>query len=293
MLSTKNRAEELRLEGLAKVRLGELEDAIALYDEAVALSEDEEQQELITINKASALIALERGGPEVQELARVIMARRNPKHTFLAAYALMFKHRQQNDFKRGAFYGQIALDLAVSAGEPAWKLGTLNELGVIYEIDSQFDKAIDCFGQALALIEDIEDPDERKLSHGAAKQNLGSSKLLNGEHAEGIRLIHEAMPYIFSDAARAEAHIDLCYGYLGIEDVENARNHGETGLQLASEPRQIRNAHYLLGEVAHQSDDHQTAEYHFGELARFYPEFRNLKSLLYAIDLRSIVNLKL
>jgi len=294
MLSTAmNRAEELRLAGLGKVRSGELEDALAFYDQAIAACRDEDQRELITINKADALIAMERTGPEVQELARVIMRRRNPRHTFLAAYALMFKHRLQNDLKRGIFYGQLALSTAIEADEPAWKVGALNDLGIIYEIDSQFAQAIDCFEQALSLIDVIADPEERHLTYGAARQNLGASKLLNGEHLEGIQLILEAMPYIMSDAARAEAHIDLCYGYLGIDDPDNARDHGETGLQLASEPRQVRNAHFLLGEVAHQSGDHETADYHFGELARFYPEFKNLKSLLFALDLRGMVNLKL
>src|SRR5512135_3329665 len=88
MRSNHERVEELRQAGLAKVRENELEDALGFYDEALALCEDDETRELVTINKADALIALERSGPEVQELARVIMRRRNPRHVFLAAYAL-------------------------------------------------------------------------------------------------------------------------------------------------------------------------------------------------------------
>ena len=63
--------------------------------------------------------------------------------------------------------------------------------------------------------------------------------------------------------------------------------------QNATEARQIRNAHYLLGEVAYKLGDSDQAHFHFDELAKFYPQFRNLKSLLFAIDLRSMVNLKL
>ena len=33
--------------------------------------------------------------------------------------------------------------------------------------------------------------------------------------------------------------------------------------------------------------------FHFDELSRFYPDFRHLKRLLFAIDLRKMVNLKL
>ena len=67
----------------------------------------------------------------------------------------------------------------------------------------------------------------------------------------------------------------------------------EASLQHAAEQRQIRNAHYLLGEIAYKSGDVETADFHFEELARFYPQFRNLKSLLFAIDLRSMVNFRL
>jgi hypothetical protein len=45
--------------------------------------------------------------------------------------------------------------------------------------------------------------------------------------------------------------------------------------------------------VAYKSGDVETAGFHFDELARHYPEFRNLKSLLFAIDLRSMVNFRL
>ena len=69
--------------------------------------------------------------------------------------------------------------------------------------------------------------------------------------------------------------------------------HGEAGLEGATDARQIRNAHYLLGEVAYKAGDSDLAHFHFDELSKFYPQFRNLKSLLFAIDLRSMVNLKL
>ena len=111
-MSEMNRAEQLRKEGLARVREHRLEDAIALYDEAIAIAGDEESRELITINKADALITLERTGPEVNDLARVIMRRRKPRHVCLAAYALQYKHRIEQDLKRALFYGQLALRAA-------------------------------------------------------------------------------------------------------------------------------------------------------------------------------------
>jgi tetratricopeptide (TPR) repeat protein len=291
MMAGEMRIEELRQRGLASVRDGRLEDAIVLYDEALSLAAEEDARELITINKADALIALERSGPEVQELPRVIMRRRNPRHVCLAAYALQYKHRLENDFKRALFYGELALRAARDANDVAYERAVLIDLGNIYEMDSHVERAIDCFERALELFDTADD--RHRISQGYALENLGYCRLLTGAYDDGIALIKEAMDYLTDAVGLAEAHIDLCYGYLEMGQVARARHFGELALQDATDARHIRNAHYLLGEVAYTEGDSERAEFHFGELARFYPEFRNLKSLLFAIDLRSMVNLKL
>jgi TolA-binding protein len=91
----------------------------------------------------------------------------------------------------------------------------------------------------------------------------------------------------------AESHLDLALGYLETARYDLAQHHGRLGLDSATEHRQIRNAHYLLGEIAHYRGDTQTAEIHFEHLCRFYPDFPQLKNLLYAIDLRGVINWKL
>ena len=288
-----NDVEALRQAALAHVRNEEYDEALSLYDQALALAAEEEIRELITINKADALIAMERSGPEVQQLPMILMRRRNHHHTFLAAYALMYKHRLQNESKRGIFYGQVAIDAAAAASEPMWKLGALNELGIIYETDSQFASAIDCFQQALTLIDAVSDRNDQSFGRVAIVQNLAYSKLQMGDIEEAITLIHGVLDRIQVPSTVADSHLDLCYGYLELQDYDRARQYGEIGLSRAAEPRQVRNAHYLLGEVAYKSGDVETAGSHFDELARYYPEFRNLKSLLFALDLRSMVNFRL
>ena len=285
--------EALRQSALAKVRAGALEEALATYDQALALAHDDETRELITINKADAMIALERSGPEVQALPTIVMRRRNLRHVYLAAYALVFKYRTENELKRATFYGQLALQTAEEAGESLWKVLALNELGSIYDMDSKFERAIECGEQAVALIEGFANLSEHQFVYSLALENLGASKVLNDDFEEGIALIEKAVPSLASPTHLAEAYIDLCFGYLGLENLERAKHFGEAGWQLATEPRQIRNAHYLLGEVAYKSGDIAQAEVHFDHLAKFYPDFQHLKTLLFAIDLRSMVNLKL
>jgi tetratricopeptide (TPR) repeat protein len=288
-----SRVEELRLAALGRVRLGDYEEALGLYDQALALPSDEDTAELLIINKADALIALERSGPEVNELPRVIMRRRSVRHVYLAAYALQYKYRLENDLKRALFYGQLALRTAEEANEPSWRRIVLLELGNIYELDSQIGTAIECFEESLAIGEESRENRDRDLSHAYAVENLGYCKLLEGKIDDGLAYVHEALEMLTDPIGRAEAYVDLCYGYVERGSYAQARVYGEAALAIAKEPRQIRNAHYLLGEACYKAGDTTAASFHFDELAKFYPQFRNLKNLLFAIDLRSMVNLKL
>jgi tetratricopeptide (TPR) repeat protein len=287
------RVEELRQEALQLVRSGDYEQALSVYDRALALSDDEDARELITINKADAMIALERTGPEVNELPRVIMRRRNVRHVYLAAYALQYKHRLDNDLKRALFYGQLALRCAEEAREKSWRRIVLLELGNIYELDSQIGTAIECFEESLGLAEESAENKDLDLSRAYAVENLGYCKLLQGKIEEGLAYVHEALEMLSDPIGRAEACVDLCYGYLEHGDYRRARHYGQAALEIAKEPRQVRNAHYLLGEASYKAGDTEAASAHFDELAKFYPQFTNLKHLLFAIDLRSMVNLKL
>jgi len=288
-----DRSEQLRQMALSRARSEQFDEALALYDQARELAADDEVRELITINKADAMIASGRNGAEVQSLPSILMRRRNPHHTFLAAYALMFLHRTENNIRRAIVFGETALRTAREANEPWWIFAAVNDLGICYETDSQFAKAVECHEQALELASQLTDPAERTLSESITLGNLGYNMLLIGKAAEGVALIHRALQSLVAPSSICDAYIDLCYGYLSLKEYGKSRKYGEIGLELASEPRQIRNAHYLLGEAAYEDGDIESAELHFDELTKFYPEFRNLKKLLFAIDLRSMVNLRL
>jgi tetratricopeptide (TPR) repeat protein len=292
-MGTMTRIEEIRQAALARVRENALEDAIALLDEAIGLADDEEALELLTINKAGVLIQMEVDGPEVQRLPQILMRRRNPKHTFLAAYNLQHRYSLLKDFKRSCSYGRTALEASEHVEETWWKFGVLNELGRAYEHDSRIPEAIQTYREALAMSDAFP---EEVFARSFATQNLGYCLVAEGELEEGIETIHTAIALMREAGAEgyiAESYIDLCYGYLELGDLDNARKYGEEGLAKASETRQVRNAHYLLGEVAYKQGDVPAAESHFEHLSKFYPDFPQLKNVLLALDLRKMVNLKL
>jgi tetratricopeptide (TPR) repeat protein len=288
-----DRIEQIRQLGLAKFRANEHEEAVALFDQALALVTDEETRELLTVNKAGALIFMSANGPEVQRLPQIIMRRRNPRLVLLAAYYLGKKHEDEKDFKRSGFYHSIAHEMAAELGDRGWLAATCVTLGNVAVFDSRTDDAIVHLEAALEM---LEDSPEQAVTRAFAMQNLGYCRLVNDDIDAGVALIHQAVEQMQASGAdkyAAESYIDLCMGYLEKGEYETARHFGEMGLEQATEVRQVRNAHYLLGEVAFKSGDVTLAEFHFDHLASHYPDFPNLKNLLYAIDLRKVVNFKL
>ena len=290
---TMSRVEEIRQAALARVRENALEDAIALFDEALGLAGDDETVELLTINKAGVLIQMEADGPEVQRLPQILMRRRNPKHTFLAAYNLQHRYILSKDFKRATNYGRIALEAADHIEEKSWRARVLNDMAIAFGYDSRIPEAIEACRAALAVLDSY--PDE-VFARSFAMQNLGYGLVLAGELESGIETIHQAIELMRQAGAEGyinESYLDLCYGYLELGDLESARQYGEIGLEKATEARQQRNAHYLLGEVAYKQGDTASAEVHFEHLAKFYPDFPQIKNVLLALDLRSMVNWRL
>jgi tetratricopeptide (TPR) repeat protein len=290
---SENAIESIRQEGLQHLLAGRPEEALVFFDRALSLGPGDDQLEILTINKARSLVDLGRTGPEVQALPMILMRRRNPRHAFLAAYTLLCKYAHlDRDYRKATLYGSQALVLADEIGGEG-KANVLLAQGTACVLDSRTGEAIEYFERALQI---LDSQPEAELSRAIALQNLGYSRIISGEPARGVELIHDAlarMEALGADGFYPESHIDLCYGYLELENFDMARHYGELGLAHAVEDRQIRNAHYLLGEVLYKLGRSDEARSHFECLGRYYPDFPNLTNLLLAFDLRRMVNLKL
>ena len=291
--------EELRREGLRLYYSGSLTEALPWFDRALALAEDADTRDLLTIHKASVHVGLGEVSPEVQALPAIIM--RRPSLRGLAAYHLATKFENEKDYARARFYLDIALQGAEDANDRRLAMVTTIDLGNLCVYDSHPEEAIGYYERSLEMVADAEflltvSENEARLWTAFATQNLGYCRVIGNEPEAGVALLHRAIEmFEESDGAAyaAESQLDLCLGYLELGRLDEARAHGETGLRDATEDRQVRNAHYLLGEIAYTTGDIDRAEYHFDQLARYYPDFPQLRNLLFAIDLRKMVNFKL
>lgn len=299
MESNRTTVDELRKEGLRLYYANSLEEALPYFDRAMEAAEDDETRDLLTIHKASVHVALRQNTREVQSLPAIIM--RRPSLRSLAAYHLATKFENEKEFERARFYLEVAMEAAEEAGDLRMTIPTTIDLGNLWGYDSQWREATEHFERALALLGSDEalrvvEEKESRLWAAFATTSLGYCRLQTGDPAEGVRLMERAIEMFETcegAAYEADVHIDLCLGYLELGDLDRARLHGETGLRDARDDRQIRNGHYLLGEVAYTMGDVETAKGHFEQLARYYPDFPQLQNLLFAFDLRKLINFKL
>lgn len=279
--------------GLQHMWRGEVEPALAAYERARGLAESEEARELITIRKAEALVAADREGPEVAALAGIVMRRRTHRHVYLAAGTLMRRYTELDDRRRAIFYGDIACNAAAELNEPFVRASILNHFGITLVADSQYDRGLDAFRTGIAVVEDMPNPGEHvNILACALAANLGGTQILAGDVDEGIHTIESVIDELSDPNERAEACLDLCLGYVELEDYDTAEDLAREGLSLASTRRQIRNANHLLGEICIRTERMPEADVFFDVVAGFYPGFNNVKQLLTEVNLCSVVNWK-
>ena len=172
--------------GLQHMWKGEVDEAIAAYDDALARAGAEENRELITIRKAEALIAVERDGPEVSALAAIVMRRRSSRHVYMAATVLLRRYSNLEDRRRAIFYGDIASAAVVDLDDAFARAALLNNLGVVLVEDSHFERAIRAFDDALACLKTQTDHPHADPLRCSATLNLGGAKILSDVYEEGI-----------------------------------------------------------------------------------------------------------
>lgn len=291
---TEREQEALHLceQGLQQMWQGDVDSAIALYDRAADAAETDETGDLITIRKAEALIAAERDGAEITALPGIVMRRRSERHVYMAAAVLMRRYVESDDRRRAIFYSEIARRSANELGDDLARVTVLNHLGITLVADSQFAQGIAVLEEAIDIMGTMDDREEHRSLRASILGNIGGAKVLNGDYADGIAVLEEVFHRLDDQYLVAEACLDLCFGYTQLQRHDVAEMYGRRALELASVKRQVRNANHLLGEVCLRTSRYDESDAYFDVVASFYPDFKNVKQLLVAVDLCAVVNWK-
>ena len=215
-------------------------------------------------NEAAVAIALGEAESAIPAMREVLMHNQSQVNCYLASYNIARAYELSKDHKKGLFYARIARDRAELLERPQWLASAWNQIANFLLGDSFFRDAADTYRAVLA------DSGPGPSLRTARRHHWSRSEMI--------------------------ARIDLCYAHLEIGRLEVAERHGRRGLALAEESGEtdwVKNALYLLGEVAVVGGAASEARTRFGELQqRFYPEQPYLSEFLVGVDVRRLVNLR-
>lgn len=288
--------EELRSRGERAIQAGRLEEAAEILDQALAWAREQGDQRLMDLavcNRSAVVIELGRGDSELPRLREILLRNSDPAGCRIAAYNIARHYELTKNYKKALFYARITRDRSESLGRRDWLASSYNLIGNTLLAESFVEQAAAEYEKALGLI-----PDEPSVARAQILDNLGYCRVLQGRTAEGYTLLYESLRWLRRLGARRHeisARLDLCFAHLEMGRYGHARRQGTLALGLAEslqERDSVKNALYLLGEVANLSEDVHTARRHFTRLHRdFFPEAGYLPEFLLAVDVRKLVNL--
>lgn len=281
---------------------GKPEEAVRLWEEAereATRRGDRERADLAFCNRAAVLIDLERGDGCLPRLKRILLGSGRPKTRWMASYYTGMALYMKSQLREAMGYARRAAGFAESLGEEIPRAATSNLVGNIAVLDSQFDEAETAYHRALDVYDGL--GGHHRSMASVIRDNLGYVLMCTERLVPGIELCDQSRREL--EALRA-THLlpqplqDLCYGHLLDGSLEEARRHGERGLELALETDDrlvVKNTLFLLAEVAVREGDRFRARRFLTDLVRLYPEVgpdEDIIDVFLDVDLTSVVNLR-
>ena len=298
--------ETLRDRGRDLLAQGSYREAAAVYRQAVQVATAASESDLVDAalcGWGAAETELGNGVEVMPELRRILLGSEVDDNCWLASYTLARAHELEGQIRKALFYARLSHHHSAHAQRPGLTGLSHNLLGNLLVAEGREADAAAEYRTALRHAEDS------PLTWTAgAETNLGYCLLVGavrskgfrrGRMREGLRLIYRSIRTFRREGAVQYSmlpHLDLCFAHLELHRAATARRHGQRALALAKQyddPAAIKNSLYLLGHVALQEGDSETARQYFGELGhRFYPDQAGLTDVLMSLDLRQVVNLR-
>jgi len=281
---------------------GDVETAIAVWEQAELEARrrgDAEREDLAFCSRAALLIDLERGESCLPRLKRILLGSGKPRTRWMASYYTSMAHYMATRLQEASSYARRARSFADELGEPAPLAASRNLLGNIAVLDSRFEEAETEYSGALEAYRGLEG--YHRSMAALVRDNLGYVFICTDRLQEGLELCDESRRELESQEA---VHLlpqplqDLCYGHLLDGSLEEARLHGERGLELALQTDDrlvVKNTLFLLAEIAVREGDRFRARRFLTELVRCYPEVgpdEDIIDVFLDVDLTRVVNLR-
>jgi len=288
--------EDLKERGRQAVEAGRLDEALAIYRDALVLADaigERRLQDLALCNVAAAAISLGAGEGEVARLREILLRSEDLANCWLAAYNIARFYELKKDFKKSLFYARIARDRSELLARTEWIASSHNQIGNALLAESLIADAGRHYETALSMYR------EPSIRRALMLDNLGYCRVLQGRLKESYPLFYQSLSMLRRLGAyryQLSPRLDLCFAHLESGRHRQAERQGRVALAIAEtagDSDALKNALYLLGETANLSGESDVARGYFSRLQRsFFPDQPYLPSFLMAIDVRKLINLK-
>ncbi|MEM6455860.1 MAG: hypothetical protein AAF772_12250 [Acidobacteriota bacterium] len=293
-----NDFDQLRRRGRALVAAGQLDEALALYEEGERWARAHgrpEQVDLMRANHCAIRIATDVDATAADQLRRTLLRATDARVQAVAAHGLSVFAELRKDHQRQLFYARIALEHATALDDVSLCAASHNQLGNALVADSHFAEAHTHYAAALERL-----TRRGGLREGQLHGNLGYCAIVEGHITHGFAHLFHSLRLLRRVAARddvlALAHLDLCFAYLEIDRPLRALRHGGRALELAENAgadAAVKHALCLLGQAARATGDAPSAQRYFRQLqGRFYAHHPFLSDILMRTNVLKMINLR-
>jgi tetratricopeptide (TPR) repeat protein len=298
----RERYDELLMLGEKALGLDDFEGAAGLFADAESVARQMGEVDLADrafCNHCSVLVELDRGADQIPKLKEILLSSGDTRNRFLAAYCTGVAYYISDDLERAASYARRATGLARELGDQSLEQRSFNLVGTLATRDSRFDEAEEAFSLCLEAHRGADG--YQRVMAAQVEDNLGYVLMCTERLDEGIRRCETArtvLEEMGADHYLYEVLQDLCYGYVLVDELENAFRCGSRALELAIEhdDQQIaKNCLFLLSEIAVRRGDTFGARRYLHELTACYPEAgisEEIIDVFLATDLTTVVNLR-
>ena len=294
--------ERLRVAGLAALQAGDIAAALATYESMHACARrigDASLVDLAFCNRAAVAITLGEVEEPIAGLREILLRSQNVENCAFAAYHIARAYELRKEFKKSLFYARIARDRAEQLGHPQRRASAYNQIGNALLAESLFEDAAASYRHALSLAPTELEHEQQGEAQLIYMANLGYCEVVLGRIRSGISRLYHVLRFARREGSRRlemMARIDLCFANMERQRLARADRHGRRAYALAKEIGEVdelKNALYLLGEVAVLDDRLDDARTWFGELQRrFFPQQTKLADFLVGVDVRRVINLR-
>lgn len=295
----KQRYETIVRDGVSAQSRGRFGLALDLFEESLTVAEGLEDRRKIhaaRLNVSSCFLSLGDWSSARAGLAAIILESDDARHISAAAVRLAEALMKEGRLEKSAHYLRMGLEQARQADDQGRVVFALTMQGHIAVMEGRHAEAVELYAEAVRLRAGL---GERSTHDEAVLlDKLGYAQILAGRVPEGLWTLKRSLRLAERNDntwGRAEAHVDLGFGFLLGERNSSAESHALEALALAlpNGYTSIRKSGtYVLMEVALRTGRSDEFEKWFGQLQELLPDLKLSPDFFRIFDISDVINLK-